>query len=157
MKTRLMLAAGCAALLLTGATAQAGSTVNTIVPITLDVFVPCADGGNGEMIHLEGPLKVLTSISVDKAGGLHYNEQYNPQGVTGVGLTTGAKYNATGKTSQDIVLGAGDSLVEQFVNRFNMIGQGPGNNFKTAETLHLTVTPNGDVTAFLDHFSVTCQ
>jgi len=43
------------------------------------------------------------------------------------------------------------------VNNFYMIGQGPGNNFKVHETYHYTIDANGELTAFVDNFSVTCK
>jgi len=43
------------------------------------------------------------------------------------------------------------------VNNFYMIGQEPNNNFKVHETFHFTINANGEVTAFADNFSVTCQ
>jgi len=43
------------------------------------------------------------------------------------------------------------------VNNFRIIGQGPGNNFLVHETFHFTINANGNVTAFVDHFSVDCK
>ena len=46
---------------------------------------------------------------------------------------------------------------QTFINRFDIVGQGPGNNFTTHETAHLTLNANGRVTVFFDNFSVDCR
>jgi hypothetical protein len=83
---------------------------------------------------------------------------FNAQGVSGTGETTGATYHGTGVTNDQF----GGSFVngqyqETFVNRFDFIGQGPGNNFSTHETAHVTINANGRVTTSFDNFSVNCR
>lgn len=82
-------------------------------------------------------------------------QHFQPQGISGTGLTTGDKYQATGVTQQEFNATAG--LTQKFINNFRMIGQGPGNNFLVHETFHVTITPNGDVTSTVDNFSVECR
>jgi hypothetical protein len=43
------------------------------------------------------------------------------------------------------------------VINFRIIGQGSGNNFLIHENFHVTINPNGTVTAFVDNFSVDCR
>jgi len=69
---------------------------------------------------------------------------------------TGDKYQATGITEDKITLGP-LPVTSTFVNNFYMIGQGPRNNFKVHETFHFTINANGETTAFVDNFRVTCQ
>ena len=48
--------------------------------------------------------------------------------------------------------------METFVNNFKIIGQGEGqNNLLVHETFHITVNPDGTVTAFFDKASVQCN
>jgi hypothetical protein len=158
MKSRSLIVSAFVALLLVfSMPARAAVVSNISSPITLQVFVPCADGGVGETIEVSGSLHELISVTSDSAGGLHVTQQDNPQHVGGVGLTTGAKYRATGLTREEFSTTASGVFEFTFINRFDMVGQGPGNNFSVHETAHETVLPDGTVTVSFDNFSVTCQ
>lgn len=147
------------AVALVGATAAGAEAItftsNERVPITLFVFVPCANDGTGELVELTGTLHVLTHVTIDDRGGLHVKTHFQPQGVSGVGLTTGDKYQGTGVTQQRFNATAG--ITDTFVNNFRIVGQGPGNNFLVHQNVHITITPNGDVTAAVDNFRVECK
>ena len=41
------------------------------------------------------------------------------------------------------------------VHVLNVVGQGSAPNFTVRGVVHLTVNANGDVTAFVDHFTAT--
>jgi hypothetical protein len=43
------------------------------------------------------------------------------------------------------------------VNNFRIIGQGPGNNYLVHEVFHVTINANGEVTAYVDNFSIECK
>jgi hypothetical protein len=130
-------------------------TTNEQIPIVLLAFVPCANDGAGELVLLEGTLHVLTHVTIDDQGGLHVKQHFQPQGISGVGLTTGDKYQATGVTQDEFNATAG--FEETFINNFRIIGQGPDNNLLVHETFHVTVTPNGDVTTVVDNISIECR
>jgi hypothetical protein len=131
-------------------------TDDTIFPIDLVVFVPCANGGAGELIEVSGPLHVLMQLTISSSGNVSVYSHFQPQGITGTGFTTGAKYQGTGITeSKDNFNGL--PISSTFVNNFYMIGQGPGNNYKVHETLHYTINANGTPTAYIDNFFVTCK
>ena len=137
--------------------AQAAVTTNTRTPFDTSVFIPCANGGAGEIVDLTGPLHTLISTTVN---GNHFSakEHFQPQGVSGTGETTGAKYQATGvtqtQTSGSFVNG---QYQQTFINRFDIIGQGPGNNSTVHETAHITFNANGTATVSFDQFSAACR
>ncbi len=137
--------------------AQASTvTTSMIIPLgVFPVFIPCAAGGAGEVVELGGNLHVLFSTTVDDQGGFHAVSHFQPQGVTGTGLTTGDKYQGTGVTRDQFNGMVGFEFT--FVNNFRIIGQGTGNNFLVHNTFHITVNANGDLTAFVDNFSVECK
>ena len=140
------------------AQAQAISTTvieNVRIPIDLFVYVPCAAGGAGEFVLLSGPLHILFTTTIDDQGGYHSKFHNQPQGISGTGFTTGDKYQATGVTQGTFNGKIG--YENTYVNNFKIIGQGAGNNFLVHETFHITVNPNGQVTAFVDHFSIECR
>ncbi len=130
-------------------------TDNVRVPTDLFVFVPCAANGAGEFVYLTGPLHILFVTTIDDQGGFHSKYHFQPQGISGTGLTTGDKYQATGVTQGTFTGKVG--FEETDVNNFKIIGQGPGNNFLVHENFHFTVNANGQVTAFVDNFSVKCK
>jgi hypothetical protein len=137
--------------------AQAAVEVNDSFDTTLAVFVPCANGGAGEVVDLQGPLHVLTSFTIN---GNHVSgdSHAQPQGISGTGESTGDTYHATGVTQDHF----GGSFIngqfnETFVNNFRIIGQGPGNNFLIHEDFHVTINANGELTSFHDNFSVDCK
>ena len=136
-------------------TAWAAVTTNIEMPINITVFVPCAAGGAGENVALSGDLHTLFTTTFDSNGGFHAKVHFNPQGVSGIGQTTGDKYQGTGVTQSEINGRVGYET--SFVNNFRIIGQGPGNNFMIHETMHITVHPDGTVTGFVDNFSVSCK
>jgi len=138
--------------------ANAGATVivdNQSIPIELFAFVPCAAGGAGELVQLQGPIHILFQLVMDGNGGVHGTSHFQPQGIAGTGLTTGDAYHATGETVDRFNSKVG--LTYTFVNNFKIIGQGPGNNFLIHENFHITVDKNGEVTASVDNFSVKCK
>jgi hypothetical protein len=130
---------------------------NVQVPITLVVFVPCANGGVGELIQVEGDLHVLFETTISSSGNLHSKFHFQPMGISGQGLTTGDKYQATGVTQGEFNSEGPFPVTETSVNNFRMIGQGPGNNFLVHENTHITLNANGQVTVVADNFTIDCK
>jgi len=44
-----------------------------------------------------------------------------------------------------------------FINNFNIIGQGPGNNALVHENFHITVNANGNMTAWVENSHSECR
>ncbi len=130
-------------------------TTNEQVPVTVFAFVPCANDGAGELVILTGTLHVLTHVTIDDQGGLHVRQQFQPQNVSGTGLTTGDTYRGTGITETEF--NATAALEQTSINNFRIIGQGPDNNFLVHSTTHVTITPNGDVATVVDNSSIECR
>jgi hypothetical protein len=130
---------------------------NVQVPTTLFVFVPCANGGVGELIQIEGDLHILFHTTISSSGNLHSKFHFQPMGISGQGLTTGDKYQATGVTQDEFSSEGPFPITETYVNNFRMIGQGPGNNFFVHENTHITFNANGQVTVVADNFKTGCK
>lgn len=131
---------------------------NEIVPIDITAFVPCANGGAGELVHAVGSLHQVFSTVINANGSVTVRSHFQPQGLTGIGLTTGDKYNATGVTQlADKNVGAPFPAVSKFINNFRLIGSGPNNNLLVHEEGHLTINANGTLTVFVDHISEECR
>ena len=142
---------------LAAAPMQAEVVVNESVDISLKAFVSCANGGAGEIVDLNGPLHVLTTFNMN---GNHVNgmTHFQPQGITGVGESTGDKYQASGTTQDHFTGSLTDGQYSQFfVNNFKFVGKGPGNNFVVHENFHVTINADGEMTTFHDNYSADCK
>jgi hypothetical protein len=136
---------------------QAAVQVNESINLDAIVFVPCANDGAGELVHLSGPLHVLITFTIN-GNNVSGKTHFQPQGVSGVGLTTGDKYQGTGVTQDKFKDSLqNDQFEETFIDNFRLIGQGPGNNFLSHETFHVTINANGDVTVVHDNLSIECR
>ena len=139
---------GLVALMLAFGAPAAGAEVTTFTtPLDFTRFVPCANGGTGELVHVTGTLNWRLSTRVDGAGNLHTTTLIRPSATTAVGLTTGAKYQFTSQ-SRDVFNQQADAVgsVLMSVNNSRLIGQGPGNNSWEHNLVHVTVNANGTVT-----------
>jgi hypothetical protein len=135
--------------------AHAVVVTNTDVPIDTTLFIPCANGGVGELVHVAGPHHMVISVTLDGRGGFHAHLLFNPQGVNGVGLTTGNKYRGVGKTELDFNGVTGSTTTSAFT--FNLIGQRRGNDIRVHENVHMTVNAGGSTTASVDDVRITCS
>jgi hypothetical protein len=136
--------------------AAAASTQNIVNVISIQRFVPCANGGQGEDVLLSGPFHSVFHVTLDGSGGAHVVVIHNPQGISGTGLTTGTPYRAVGASPEDV---SNVRVGEEHTSVVNMriIGQGPGNNFTIHDNVHTTVLASGVVTSFHDNFSIECR
>ena len=133
------------------------STTSEKINTDILVFIPCADEGAGEYVQLSGILHVVTSVTIN-GNNVRGKTHFQPQGISGVGMVTGDKYNATGVT-QDEFKGSlvNGKYEETFVNNFRIIGQGSGNNFLIHEIFHVTINANGEVTTVFDKIKSDCK
>lgn len=147
-----------AATALVGASvAQSEVTVNDSIPLSLTVFIPCANNGAGEDVILNGDLHVLVTFTIN-GNNVSGKDHFQPQGLSGFGTVSGDKYQGTGVTQDQFKGSFQNGQFEQsFINNFRMIGQGPGNNFLVHESFHLTINANGVVTAVHDNLSIDCK
>jgi hypothetical protein len=116
------------------------------------VFFGCT-----EPIHFTGDLHVLLHFTATGSGNFSSKYHFQPQGVSGVGLVTGAKYQATGVSQDEYSVNGPFPYEETYINNFRLIGQGPDNNLLIHENLHITVNANGYLTVFHDNFSAECR
>ena len=132
---------------------------NFVFPVTEFVYVPCAADGAGEIVQLSGELHDTYHVTISSAGQLSLKFHDNTQGLSGVGQTTGAAYNASnvlqGMLHESVVTGF--PVNDTFVNNLHVIGNGQGRNFNLHETRHLTVNADGTLTSSRDKFTVDCE
>lgn len=137
--------------------ALAAVITNERVPLNQQVFVPCASGGNGDNVTLQGALHILDDVTVN-GHILHVKQQFNPQDVSGIGSPSGARYRGTGVTETVMNLNFNGFPAETtFVNNFRVIGQGRAPNFTVHENAHISINTNGNVSTLFDDFRATCR
>src|SRR5215470_3093174 len=141
MKSLKMFASYLFAFLLLGALNAAASVViNVDIPISGAVFNPC----NGETVTFTGIDHFTLSVTFDGAGGFHADAHDNVH-VT----ATGSLGNSYEGNQEDNSLFNGRVGFEQtFGLTFSEISTGSAPNFELHILEHITVNPNGTVTAF---------
>jgi hypothetical protein len=132
-------------------------TTNIQSPVNFTLFVSCAAGGAGEWVSLAGSLHFLSVVTIDANAGVKVQVHFQPMGVGGTGLTTGDKYRGNGVTRTSFSMTPAGTFLTTFINRFNIIGQGRGNNFVARDTVHMTVLADGTTTATVDNFAAECK
>jgi hypothetical protein len=147
---RLVLVLGIFVALAVPVGAQAATTVERV---PFDVTFPLC---NGDLIHLTGPLLVTVSTTSTPSGGLMVAFHAQPQGVTGMDLSTGTMFQGTGLTRDLTVISPPGGFTETLVNRFHIQAVGGEQSYIVSELIHITVTPDGTVRVFFDNVSSTC-
>ena len=119
---------------------------------------PAADLCNGDQIELQGTLHLVQQGEpVEDAPRQHVVGQLNSQKLTGVGLTTGQRYNVNLVQSNVFnaqVDGANVTTIELMMN---IVALGSGENSQLQTVLHTTINANGETTTQFQNFHVHCQ
>ena len=150
----MLLALSATAVLATATGAQAQVVTNTTVSYGYAGWVPCANGGSGELVTGTIDMHVLVTStaneSVDEGQFMSA-----PRGSL-VGQITGDTYRLTGVTRGTYIEHlVGDRYVATYINRYRLIGPGPGNNLAVRETTHIT-RKGDDVVVRHDDFAIEC-
>ena len=135
--------------------AQAEVVTNETVSYAYSGFVPCANGGAGEL--LTGSIDVHNLITSTVNGNVDSSQfQFQPRGSL-VGRITGDTYQLTGVTrgTYNESLQSGEYVLT-YVNSYQLIGPGPGNNLRVREVAHMTIDGD-DVVVRHDDFSIECK
>jgi hypothetical protein len=149
MRRILMVFAVVAALMVPAAMAQAATTIEKDIPFD-ETLEEC-----GETITLSGTLIGIFTEQQLGGGGFLLTFHFQPQGVSGTS-SSGVPYHGTGLTRETIVNVPSGGLTDTFVNRFHIVGTAGAPTYYVKETIHLTVTPTGEITASVDNFSIEC-
>ncbi len=133
--------------------AQADGSISSQNPIEMLTYIPCA----GELVSLSGTVHSVTRLETND-NGIHVESLFNPQGISGVGLTTGDNYVGTGVTR------SGSSATFEtfpytytYVNNYRFVGQGTGNNYLVHWNFHQTFLADGTLTSWVDNYSYECK
>jgi hypothetical protein len=142
---------------LVAAPARAAITENERVPFNdFQVFVPCANGGAGEVVTLNGRLHILSTFTIND-NRISGSDHFQPQGLRGTD-TEGNAYHGVGITQDHFQASlVNGQFTDTFVNNFYIVGTAGAPSYRVHESSHITFNANGSVTATVDHLRVTCR
>jgi hypothetical protein len=114
------------------------------VPFETTVFVPCANGGAGEDVRLTGFTNFIYGlVYTDRGFSMQYHD--NVHQVTGVGLSSGESFVASGGTNGTVVgVWYSSQWVGNTTTQMRIVGQ--NTMFTVIYKHHITVSQEGSVT-----------
>jgi len=114
------------------------------VPFETTVFVPCANGGAGEDVRLTGFTNFIYGlVYTDRGFSMQYHD--NVHQVTGVGLSSGESFVASGGTNGTVVgVWYSTQWVGNTTTQMKIVGQ--NTRFTVIYKHHITVSQDGSVT-----------
>lgn len=112
----------------------------------------------GEAVDFAGNARLVAHQTILSDGstlldGIHVN----PQGAIATGVSTGVTYRLVGGESNEVVIVPAGTLAATFEANLRAIGPGSARSFLAHILQHITITPDGNITALVDVFSVDCR
>ena len=128
------------------------TTITVSSPVDALLTNPCTN----QLIHFTGETHD-TFITTVNGNEVHVGITFNPQDVSGVDAQ-GNHYHLTGVKNNELHFAQSNSDYEStFVDIFHVVSDGSSPNYLIHNTFHITVTPDGTITAYHDNFFTTCQ
>ncbi len=155
MKKLVIVAALVAGALLGSASAARGEVLaNVSDDVSGDVPVDCA---GGEIVAFAGTVHTVTALTSNDNGTMWLTRS-QPQGLRGVGLTSGSVWQGVGVTiTHTHTRTATDASEFTFVNVFRFVGRAGQPTLSLHETLHVVQTATGAVSVSRDALRLTCD
>jgi hypothetical protein len=141
------------------------SPTSTLAAVEYNLQVPFSDdfdSCSGERVVVSGTTHIVSRVTKDSTGGLHYGFTGNTQGATGVGVVSGAKYVMTSlqTISQTFAVMPGEATVLNLQHSERLIRTGsalPDDDTIVHFLVCTTINANGEVTASIDSISAECR
>ena len=130
--------------------AAAEVLINEDVPIEEALDNPCT----GEEVLVSGRAHQLLRVT-ENGNTYHFGRHFNAAGVTGVGVTSGARYVVGATFNDEFTVAKGGTQTS--VQTLNVIGTGRTPNFLVRALFHVTIDANGDVHAYIDNYRSECR
>lgn len=139
-------------------TALSGTRTSSRQVLAFDGLInECFNGGGSESIRLSGSI-VLTIQRITHLSGASIEVLHvTTQGVHGVGLTSGTRYQVMEHQNTITKLDADGTRSVQFVFSIRTIGAGRDNNELLTSRFRLIVAPDGTRTFLFDKTDHTCH
>jgi hypothetical protein len=111
---------------------------------------------NGDTIQLSGRLLIVQTATSTPSGGFVVSTHFQPQGISGINLQTGATYRGTGVTRNIVVTSPAGGTTATFVNLFRVQAEAGADSYIVSDLVHVTVSATGVLTASVDKSSTSC-
>ena len=110
----------------------------------------------GEVVSGVVGVKSTVHVSADGSGGFHahFHDVFNGRAV---GETSGIQYVGPQTDHDSFNASSGGALEETFTVNFRFLSRGSADNILTHILIHITITPNGDVTSETATFTFECK
>jgi hypothetical protein len=127
----------------------------TAIPFDKTIFVPCANGGAGEYVHITGSTNLQYTISWTDHG-FTYGYHATTYRVDGTGLTSGDTFVGSGNTEGQ-VMGAwvNEQWLSTFVDQLRLTDA--NTTFIVKSLYHILVNPDGTTEVKLKDQSADCN
>jgi hypothetical protein len=110
---------------------------------------------SGERVHLAGQILLIENFFQSSDGRIHDNFTLAPRNVIGVSAS-GVVYRAVGGLRETFNISGSGTVTDTFTTEFIVVSENGDENLQIVETFHVTVAPDGTVTAIFDHFYARC-
>jgi hypothetical protein len=134
---------------------SAATTITTVVqtPISGVIATSCSVSEN---LAFSGTYRSVFHYTLDGQGAAHFSGSTQTNGVA-TGLVTGTPYRFMGASSSTTFEAPGSLPYHNtFTNTFLLVSRGPQDNLLMRVTLHVTVTPDGVMTADVSEIRFEC-
>ncbi len=106
---------------------------------------------DGEVVRVTGSVH-----HIERRVSGHYTDQFNYQGVSGVGVTSGTRYRVQDKLQ--ISIQSSPPQRAYTVHRYlRMVAQGSNKAFTLRFANHFTTNANGERTAYFSDYTIECK
>jgi len=123
------------------------------VPFSETLQAPCL----GEDVYVDGVIQEVITETYSTSGNYSFSYLGHPQGLRGVGVTSGLVWRFTGATVYTIyVQPDGFPYTETFVDRFHVVGPG-GSQYYLKELYKVTINGVGDHVVTIDESTWECK
>jgi hypothetical protein len=127
--------------------APQSGTVQISIPVDTSIFNNCT----GELVDLVGTDHLIVHQTIQN-NNINLNFSENFKDIVGTGETSGDSYATTSTLHDHVTVHKGQSVSAQQ----KIVMTGPTTQLTIFLQLHITISANGTVSAFLDGFTSTC-
>jgi hypothetical protein len=132
-------------------------TFHQTVPADTRFDPPLLNTCTDEEIRLTGEVSILTHVTEDANGGLHFVQQYEFKGVSGTGLESRTRYRAVGSVKTGQYIAPGQPRVATVVLSFDLVSTGPSDNERALLTARIMFNANGEPTVQFVQLTGRCE
>jgi hypothetical protein len=136
-------------------------TARIAIPAGTTQFLPCVNGGDGEVVDVSGATMLLMHQNVSTvSGNANINLQWKSDGVRMVGQSTGVVYRSSTSQQLHVTLSEPDLSGVRTATldlKAQVTGQGIGRAAYAYVRLHVTQSANGETRASVEKTRMSCD